>query len=183
MEKPRGWTIWLTGLPASGKTTLAHALRGKLRQYGVAAVVLDSDDLRRLVTPDPTYTSAERDWFYNRLIEMAAWLADAGDNVIISATGNRRAYRDAARARLAPGFAEVWARCPIRVCRARDMKGLYSRADAGQIVNLPGVNAVYEWPEAPEVVVDSDRLSAEEAADAVLAGLPFLLGLARAVGS
>jgi adenylylsulfate kinase len=182
MEKPRGWTIWLTGLPASGKTTLAHALRSKLCQHGVAVVLLDSDDLRRLVTPDPTYSSAERDWFYNRLVEMAAWLANAGDNVIIAATGNRRAYRDAARARLAPGFAEVWVRCPIRVCRARDMKGLYSRADAGQIVNLPGVDAAYEWPEAPEVVVDSDRLSAEEAADAVLAGLPFLLGIARAVG-
>jgi adenylylsulfate kinase len=182
MEKPRGWTIWLTGLPASGKTTLARALRGKLGEHGVAAVLLDSDDLRRLVTPIPTYSAAERDWFYNRLVEMAAWLAGAGDNVIIAATGNRRAYRDLARGRLAPCFAEVWVRCPIRVCRARDMKGLYSRADTGQIVGLPGVDAPYEWPEAPEVVIDSDRMSAEEAADAVLASLPFLLGMARAVG-
>src|SRR5689334_9874686 len=115
MEKPRGWTIWLTGMPGSGKTMLAQAIRQGLCQQGVAAVLLDSDELRRLVTPDATYAPAERDWFYNRLVELAAWLADAGDNVIIAATGNRRAYRAAARARLAPDFAEVWVRCPIDV--------------------------------------------------------------------
>jgi adenylylsulfate kinase len=98
MEKSFGWAIWLTGLPASGKTALAQALRHKLAEQGIAAIVLDSDELRRLMTPNASYAPAERDWFYDRLVELADWLTRAGENVIIAATGNRRCYRAAARA-------------------------------------------------------------------------------------
>jgi adenylylsulfate kinase len=174
MRKPRGWTIWLTGLPASGKTTLARALRRKLAQDGVSAVLLDSDELRRLITPNATYAPAERDWFYSRLVELAAWLADSGENVIVAATGSLSCYRDAARARLGPRFAEIWTRCPAEVCRARDRKGLYSGADAGLIHHLPGADAPYEAPRAPEVIVDTDRMSPEAAAEKVLGQLSFV---------
>jgi adenylylsulfate kinase len=179
MDRSPGWTIWLTGLPASGKTTLARALRGKLNEQGISVVLLDSDEVRRILTPRATYTSQERDSFYERLIAFAVWLVGCGENVIIVATGSQRGYRASARAQLAPRFAEVWVRCPIEVCRSRDPKGLYAGAVAGVIHNLPGVDAVYEAPEAPEVVVDTDRQTPEEAAETVLASVPFVQSTAN----
>jgi adenylylsulfate kinase len=174
MEKPHGWAIWFTGLPASGKTALAQALRRKLAERGVTAIILDSDELRRVMTPNASYEPTERDWFYDRLVTFADWLTGAGENVIIAATGNRRCYRAAARARLAPRFAEIWVRCPIDICRSRDWKGLYQGADAGQVSNLPGADAPYEPPIEPDVVVDTSRLTPEQGADLVLAALPLL---------
>ncbi len=168
-----GWVLWLTGIPASGKTTLAHVLRQRLNALGVPVVVLDSDELRSILTPNPTFTPEERDFFYNALVQLADLLARYGINVIIAATGNRTKYRRQAR-RLLPLFAEVWVRCPVEVCRQRDQKNLYARAEAGEIKTLPGLGAPYEAPEAAEVVVDTDRLSPEEAADIVLQTIPFL---------
>ncbi|MEN9934028.1 MAG: hypothetical protein RLZZ387_607 [Chloroflexota bacterium] len=170
---PHGWVIWLTGVPAAGKTTLAQALRQLLRERGVDAVVLDSDVLRRLLTPHPTYSDAERDALYAQLVELAVWHARAGENVIIAATGHRRRYRDAARARL-PRFAEVWVRCPADVCRGRDPKKLYKAVASGAIRGLPGVDLPYEPPTAPELVVDTDRQTPDESAVLVAARLPFL---------
>jgi adenylylsulfate kinase len=128
MDQPTGWVVWLTGLLASGKTTLACALRSKLGACGISTILLDSGTLRGVLLPNSSYAPTERDWLYNRLVELAAWLARAGEHVIIAATGNRRHYREAARAQLGPCFAEVWLRCPLDICRARDVKGLYSRA-------------------------------------------------------
>jgi adenylylsulfate kinase len=98
---------------------------------------------------DAQYAPAERDWFYNRLVELAVWLVRAGEHVLIAATASRRNYRDVARTQLGPRFAEVWVRCPVEVCRVRDPKGLYGRAAAGMIHGLPGVDVPYEAPEAP----------------------------------
>lgn len=169
-----GWTVWLTGLPASGKTSLAYTLRVALRRRGVNAVILDSDEVRAILTPSPTYTRDERDRFYAALVELAALLTRYHANVIVAATASRRTYRDAARRGLSP-FAEVWIRCPIEVCRCRDSKGLYARADAGDITTLPGVGVPYEVPEAPDVIVDSDRQSPETEAERIIEALPFLV--------
>jgi adenylylsulfate kinase len=174
MDQRPGWAVWLTGLPAAGKTTLAHALQRALNARGIPAIVLDSDELRRTLLPNGTYAPAERDWFYNRLVELAAELVGSGKNVIIAATGSQRSYREAARALLGPRFAEVWVRCPLDTCRTRDPKGIYGRAAQGLVHNLPGVDAPYEAPDRPEAVVDTDRLTPEEAAEIVLAGLPFV---------
>ena len=179
MDRSPGWAIWLTGLPASGKTTLARVLRGKLDEQGISVVLLDSDEARRVLTPRATYAPQERDTFYDRLVAFAVWLVRCGENVIIVATGSQHSYRASARAQLAPHFAEVWVRCPIEVCRSRDPKGLYAGAAAGVIHNLPGVDAVYEAPVAPEVVVDTDRQTPEEAAEIVLASLPFVQSTAE----
>jgi adenylyl-sulfate kinase len=174
MDKSDGWAIWFTGLPASGKTTLARAVRCALQEQGISTILLDSDELRRLMTPHATYAPAERDWFYNRLVELATWLVRSGEHVLIAATGSRRCYRDAARAQLGPRFAEVWLRCPVDVCRARDQKGLYGRAAAGAIRGLPGADVPYEAPDKPEVVIDTAQQTPEAAAETVLASLPFL---------
>lgn len=167
-----GWALWLTGMPASGKTSLARALRRKLSELGVHAVILDSDELRPVLTPEPSYTQEERQRFYAGLVELAGVLTRYV-NVVIAATGNRRRYREAARTQLAP-FAEVWVRCPAEVCRERDPKGLYAQADRGEIQNLPGVDAPYEPPDDPTVIVDTDQLTPEQGAEEVLAGVPFL---------
>jgi adenylylsulfate kinase len=166
----QGFAIWLTGLPSSGKTTLAHALSRLLSERGVAVQVLDSDDLRRRLTPNPTYSSEERDWFYNVVTFLAGLLTDNGINVLIAATASRRAYRQAARARIGR-FAEVYVDCSPEVCRARDPKGLWKRADEGEITTLPGAGVPYDPPQSPEVHVDTARLSVEKAARHILAQL------------
>lgn len=162
-----GWTMWFTGLPAVGKTTLAHAVRGELRMLGVAAVVLDSDEVRSKLIPAPTYSDTERDEFYEALVQLAALLNGFGVNVLIAATAPRRSYRDLAR-HLLPRFAEIWVRCPLSVCQSRDPKHLYHDAEKGLITSLPGVQTPYEVPFAPEVIIDSDHLSVDESVAIIL---------------
>jgi adenylylsulfate kinase len=162
-----GFAIWLTGLPSSGKTTLAHALRRLLNERGIAVQILDSDQLRRRLTPNPTYSAEERDWFYDIITFLAELLTTNGVNVLIAATAPRRAYRQAARERIAR-FAEIYVQCPPEICRARDPKGLWERADRGEITNLPGAGGLYEAPAAPESRVDTARHSAGEAARHIL---------------
>jgi adenylylsulfate kinase len=154
------WTIWMTGLPGAGKTTLARAQQQRLRSNGVAAVVLDSDALRPVLAPAAGYSAAARDQFYRQIVTLAGLLNQEGANVIIAATAHRRAYRAAARAALAP-FAEVWVRCPRDVCAERDPKGLYAQAAAGAISNLPGMDIPYEPPQAPEAIIDTDQTTVE----------------------
>ena len=165
-----GFAIWLTGLPSSGKTTLAYALGRLFSERGVAVQVLDSDDLRRKLTPNPTYSPEERDWFYDVVTFLAGLLTDNGVSVLIAATASRRAYRQVARDRIAR-FAEVYVDCSPGVCRARDPKGLWKRADRGEITTLPGAGVPYEPSESPEVRVDTARLSIEEATDQIVCQL------------
>lgn len=165
-----GFALWFTGLPSSGKTTLARAVQAPLQARGLPVVVLDSDALRRQLTPEPTYSEAERDWFYETVGFLAALLAGDGVNVLIAATAPRRAYRHRARARIGR-FAEVYVVCAPDVCRERDPKGLWARAARGEIDALPGAGAPYEAPVAPEVRVDTAARSVAEGVALVLAYL------------
>lgn len=167
MSSAGGWAIWLTGIPASGKTSVARALLPLIEQRGQRAVLIDSDELRAILTPQPRYTDEERDWFYGVITALAAWLTESGINVLIAATANRRAYRDAARQRIAR-FAEVYVRCPIDVCRARDPKGLYAAATAGHITHLPGIGADYEPPLDPDATIDTAADAPEHVARSLL---------------
>ena len=160
-----GAVLWLTGLPASGKSTLAEILATSLVERGHRVQVLDADTLRTVLTPRPVYTAEERDWFYDVLVFLADLLARHGIIVVIAATGHRRSYRERARRRLAR-FAEIYVRCPLEVCRTRDPKGLYARSSRGTITTLPGTQEPYEAPDRPEAVADTERKSpAETAAD------------------
>ena len=150
------FAIWITGLPASGKSTLARALAGWIRARGTKVVILESDELRRVVTSNPTYSDEERDFFYRALAGIARLLTEQDVPVIIDATGNRRAYRDRARKQISR-FVKVFVDCPLAVCIGRDPKGLYRNA-AG---HLPGVGAAYEAPLQPEIIVNSDREAVE----------------------
>jgi len=166
-KSSHGFAIWLTGLPSSGKTTIAHALAHFLSERSISVQVLDSDELRKKLTPNPSYSREERDWFYEMVVFLAALLTDNGVNVLIAATAPRRAYREAARSRIRR-FAEAYLVCSPEVCRSRDPKGIWKKAEEGKISALPGAGAPYEPPEAPEILVDAACLSAEEAAKEIL---------------
>ena len=162
------FAIWLTGLPACGKSAIARELLRLLHVRGLEPSVLESDALRTQITPRARYDEAERDLFYAALLELGAFLVQQGRPVVFDATANRRAYRDAARRRIAR-FAEVFVDTPPEVCAARDPKGLYRAAREGRAAALPGAQAAYEPPEHPELVVRGDAGTPEEAARAVMA--------------
>ena len=161
--------VWLTGLPASGKSAIARELLQALHARGVAAAHLESDVLRTQLTPFPRYDEEERDFFYAALAFVGAYLVENEKSVVFDATANRRAYRDMAR-RAIPRFAEVFVDTPPEVCAARDPKGLYRAAREGRAQALPGPQAAYEAPLAPELVVRGTEQPAESAR-AILAWL------------
>lgn len=145
-----GAVVWLTGLPSSGKSTLAERLRERLAALGRCAVVLDGDDVRGALVPAPGYSPPERDAFYATLGRLAALLARQRAVVLVAATAPRRAHREEARA-LAPRFVEVFLDVSGEECARRDPKGLWARARAGEAPQLPGAGAPYEPPRAAEV--------------------------------
>ena len=172
-EMKEGIVLWLTGRPASGKSTLARSLHARLQEAGKAAVLLDSDELRKLLTPQPTFREAERDWFYEVMGGLAVLLARSGANVIVAATAAKRAYRQAVRQQLTQ-FAEIHVACDLEACQARDPKGIYALAAAGLAETVPGVGVPYEAPADPEVTVDTAVLSPENALAELLHSLTRL---------
>ena len=165
--------LWLTGLPGSGKSTILNELSKLLSESGIEAVTLSLDHIRKVLTPEPKYTDEERTLVYRSLVLMAQLLVEQGEkNVIIDATGNRRKFRPLAR-RLIPEFAEIYVKCPLETCRAREasrrgqpvQKDLYKSASEGKLKGeLPGISAPYEESENPELVIASDLLSPYESA-------------------
>jgi adenylylsulfate kinase len=148
-----GAVVWLTGLPASGKSLLAERARARLGEKGIAALVLDSDSLRRALVPTPGYSAAERNDFYSTLSNLAAMLANQGLVVLVAATAPRHEHRALARGLVAK-FIEVYLATSLDECASRDPKGLYANARRNPSMTLPGVGAAYESPESPDVVAN-----------------------------
>jgi adenylylsulfate kinase len=149
--------VWFTGLPSSGKSTLARRVQERLTRAGHATVLLDGDELRQVLGAH-AYDAADRDEFYRALGALAALVAKQGIAVVVAATAPRREHRARARELIDGGmFVEVWVKTPLSVCEARDPKGLYARARRGETNELPGVGVAYEPPIAPEVVADGGR--------------------------
>jgi adenylylsulfate kinase len=165
----RGLVIWLTGRPAAGKSTLAGAVHARLAALGRPSCVLDGDRVREALVPAPGYDEAGRAAFYATLGRLAAYLAGQGLIVLVPATAHRCAFRAAARA-IAPAFLEVFVSASGDACAQRDVKGLYARARAGELAELPGVGPGYEEPEAPDLVAAGGH-DAEAAALIVEAAL------------
>lgn len=162
-RKGRGFAVWLTGLPSSGKSVVAAELNRLLAKNGSSTLILDSDELRAHLTPHPSYTEDERNWFYDLIVFLADLMTRNGVNVLIAATGSRQAYRDRARMQI-PHFAEVHIDCPVKVCQGRDPKGLWRRVATGEIQTLPGAGTPYEAPTAPDLKVDTSTMTIAEAA-------------------
>ena len=167
----RAACLWFTGLSGSGKSTLARAVEDLLVARGVQAYVLDGDNLRLGLNADLGFAPADRAENIRRVGEVAALFVDAGVLVLTAFISPYRADRAAARARMGTAFLEVHVATSLEVCEARDPKGLYRRARAGEIPDFTGISAPYEAPEAPEIMVDTGSLSLEEAAAAVVGEL------------
>ncbi|MEW6163354.1 MAG: adenylyl-sulfate kinase [Nitrospirota bacterium] len=159
-----GIAIWITGLPGSGKSTVADALKKARPEF----IILRMDELRKVVTPEPTYSDSEREIVYRTLVYLAKILAELGHDVVIDATGNLRRWRELAR-RLIPLYIEVYLRCPIELCIKRERQRLetyeapmdiYKKGFEGWPV--PGIVVPYEEPLNPEVVIDADKTSIED---------------------
>ena len=163
MNEAPGFGIWITGLPASGKSTIVKALRPKLEALGLAVDVLESDEVRRALTPQATYSPEERDLFYRALAFTGQRLVERGVTVLFDATASKQAYRDLARSMIRR-FLEVAVECPLEVCMQRDRKGTYEKGLRGESTTVPGLQAPYESPANPDIRIDSTRVSADEAA-------------------
>jgi adenylylsulfate kinase len=173
MSSPQGFAIWMTGIPASGKSSITRELALKLELRVVSAVVLESDEMRTILTPQPTYSQEERDAFYRSLALIGGLITGNGVNVIFDATANRRIYREYART-LIPRFLEVFVSCPLNICMQRDPKGIYSRAVAGKTGTVPGIQSPYEPPLRPDITLDCQD-PPETSADVILDHLKHLL--------
>lgn len=156
-------TVWLTGLSGSGKTTLAFELERRLVQAGRACYVLDGDNVRHGLTADLGFSPADRSENIRRVAEVANLMNDAG--LIVITAFISPSVTDRARARAVIGndrFLEVFLAADLEVCEARDPKGLYARARAGQIPEFTGVSAPYDAPGSPSLALDTGALSVEQ---------------------
>jgi bifunctional enzyme CysN/CysC len=147
--------IWLTGLSGSGKSTIANALEMKLFALGMHAYILDGDNVRLGLNKDLGFTREDRAENVRRVSEVAHNLYDAGLITIVALVSPFAADREQAKSLFPKGdFAEVWVKTPAEVCAERDPKGLYKKAETGELPNLTGVGQEYEKPENAELILD-----------------------------
>ena len=172
MKHQKPAVLWLTGLSGSGKSTIANVIEKKLARMNRHTFLLDGDNVRHGLNKDLGFTETDRVENIRRVGEVAKLMTDAGLIVITAFISPYRSERDMVRNMMQPGeFLEVFVDTPLNVAESRDVKGLYAKARAGELKNFTGIDAPYEAPEAPELRIDTTALSAEEAADLIIARL------------
>lgn len=168
MNGHRGATLWFTGLSGSGKSTLAEAVEERLFQRGCQVYVLDGDNVRHGLNRDLGFSPDDRTENIRRIGEVACLFTDAGTFSLTAFISPYRADRASVRAMHQRGdFIEIHVEAPLEVCEARDPKGLYKKARAGEIPEFTGVSAPYEAPEAPELVLHTAERTVEECVNQV----------------
>ena len=166
----RGATLWFTGLPSSGKSTIAHATEEALHRLGCRTFVLDGDNIRHGLCGDLGFSEQDRIENIRRVGELAKLFVEAGTLVLTAFVSPFRRDREHARGlHLHGDYLEVWCRCPVDVCERRDPKGHYQRAREGKIRDFTGVSAPYEEPSDPELVLDTANISIDDSVAQVLA--------------
>jgi len=171
MEK--GFTVWFTGVPAAGKSTIAKEVEKILRSRGLKVENLDADEVRQNLSPDLKWSKADRDLNTKRLTFMAKLLSRNGVAVLIAAAASYREFRDRARREL-DNFVEVWVKCSLEECKRRDPKGLYARGERGEVNDIEGWHQPYEEPLNPELVLETEKYSVDECVAQVIAKLEEL---------
>jgi len=159
--------IWLTGIPASGKTTLALELKKFYDQKGLPIDILDGDEIRKTLSKDLGFSPEDRKEHNRRVIFVAKILAKNGVTTIIPLISPYRETREFARKEI-PDFVEVWVKASVDECKKRDPKGLYKKAMAGEIKNLTGIQAPYEEPQNAELVLDTEKHTVEESVELII---------------
>lgn len=161
MNRDEGFVVWFTGLPSSGKSTLAQRLKEELTKRGFRVEVLDGDVVREHISRGLGFSKEDRDENIRRIYHVAYLLKRNGVVVITAAISPYRAIRNEAR-ELLKDFVEVFVSCPVDKCIERDVKGMYKKALAGEIKNFTGIDDPYEPPENPDVVCETDKETVEE---------------------
>ena len=167
-----GAVLWFTGLSGSGKSTIANAVDHKLHHLGKHSFVLDGDNIRLGLNRNLGFSAEDRTENIRRIGEVAKLFASAGTIALTAFISPYRADRDKVREILPAGeFIEVYVNASLETCEKRDPKGLYKKARAGEIKNFTGISDLYEAPEKPELILDSDTGDIEQLADEVIAYL------------
>src|SRR3954454_24492113 len=168
----KGVVVWMTGLSASGKSTIASLVENLLLSRGKLAYRLDGDNIRHGLNKNLGFSAEDRAENIRRIGEVAKLFADAGVIAITSFISPYKKDRDAVRASMKPGeFVEVYVNVSLEAAEKRDPKGLYKQARAGKIKGFTGIDDPYEAPEKPEITIDTERTSAADAAKQILAYL------------
>jgi adenylyl-sulfate kinase len=166
-KQPQGFTLWLTGLSGAGKSTIAHAVAAELRKRQHKIEVLDGDEIREHLSKGLGFSREDRDTNVRRIAYVATLLARNGVGVITAAISPYRSVRDELRQDV-PGFLEVHVHASLTTCAARDVKGLYKKAFAGEIPQFTGVSDPYEPPLSPDLVIDTEQETVEQSVVRVL---------------
>jgi adenylylsulfate kinase len=167
MKKHQGFTIWFTGLPCCGKTTIADQVAAILKKKNYLVERLDGDLIRQNFSSDLSFSKKDRDENIRRATFLAKMLSRNNVVVLASFVSPYRKQRKRARKEI-KNFVEVYVRCPVKICMKRDVKGMYRKAMEGKITHFTGVDDPYEEPEDPELIVDTDIESVEESVGKVL---------------
>ncbi len=160
-----GGVFWLTGFSGAGKSTLAFGVEQRLFQAGMQAVALDGDVLRRGLCSDLGFSLDARRENVRRVAEVAALLAKSGQICLCACIAPLREFREMSRAIIGADYYEIYVRCPLEVCRSRDVKGLYARVDAGVVREYTGVSSPYEPPERPDLILPTHEMDAAHCLD------------------
>jgi adenylylsulfate kinase len=168
-NKHQSVVLWFTGLSGSGKSTLAHAVEEELHQLGCRTTVLDGDNVRHGLCSDLTFTDNDRKENLRRIGEMSKIFIEAGVITLTAFISPFKQDREKVRNLMPHGdFLEVFVDCSIEVCEKRDVKGLYKRAKAGEILNFTGISSPYEVPDDAELVIKTDDKTLEESVSEVM---------------
>lgn len=161
--------LWFTGLPSSGKSTIAHSVEKRLYEMGVRTYTLDGDNVRHGLCSDLGFSKEDRTENLRRIAEVIKLFLDAGIVVLAAFVSPLREQREKIKTLIGQeDFIEIYCRCPVEVCELRDSKGMYKKAKNGEIKEYTGVSAPYEEPENPTLIIDTHLLSIEESVDRVL---------------
>jgi len=165
-----GFVVWLTGLPGSGKTTIARQLEPEVRKLGWPVEILDGDEIRQNLSKGLGFSREDRETHLKRVTYVAKLLSRNGVAVIAAFISPYRNIREYAR-RETTNFVEVYVKCSVEGCARRDPKGLYKKASAGEIKDLTGPQDLYEEPTEPDLVIDTEKLTLQQSVDPILSML------------
>lgn len=169
LNKQKSVIVWFTGLSASGKSTLAHAVDETLYKKKARSYVLDGDNVRHGLNKDLGFSDADRAENIRRIGEVAKLFLDAGLIILTAFISPFKKDREIVRNLVGDNeFIEVYVKCPLEVCEQRDPKGLYKKARSGEVKNYTGIDSVYEEPLNPEIILETDKLSLDESVERII---------------